>query len=179
MNQPPGTDSPSGLEKVSSGIKGLDEITAGGLPRGRPTLVCGNAGCGKTLSAAEFFEESRNQLIRNMRSIGVDLEPHVKEDLLRFDMARPTRHGLEMHLARMHKGMSHSNQIREFLLTDRGIQLVDVYLGPEGVLTGSARVALEARRKTAALERHEEIARRKVELERKRKEVQSKDGEAR
>ncbi|MDL5503213.1 MAG: ATPase domain-containing protein, partial [Candidatus Methanoperedens sp.] len=49
------------------------------------------------------------------------------------------------------RGMSHSNQIREFLLTDKGIDLVDVYLGPSGVLTGSARAAVEMQEKTAGL----------------------------
>src|ERR1043166_7683233 len=73
---------PQLLEKISSGISGLDEITEGGLPKGRPTLVCGNAGCGKTLLAMEFlvrgavehnepgvfmaFEENEEELTRNV-----------------------------------------------------------------------------------------------------------------
>src|SRR4051812_47344838 len=73
------------LEKISSGISGLDEITGGGLPKGRPTLVCGNAGCGKTLLAMEFlvrgalehgdpgvfisFEENEAELTTNVASL--------------------------------------------------------------------------------------------------------------
>ena len=62
------------------------------------------------------------------------------------------------------RGMAHSNQIREFLLTDHGVELKDVYLGPEGVLTGSMRLAQEAREKSAALSRQQEIERRQREL---------------
>src|SRR3982074_1098547 len=77
------------LDKISSGISGLDEITRGGLPSGRPTLVCGNAGCGKTLLAMEFlvrgatrfnepgvfltFEETVDELADNVASLGFDL----------------------------------------------------------------------------------------------------------
>jgi circadian clock protein KaiC len=67
--------------------------------------------------------------------------------------------------------MAHSNQIREFLLTDKGIDLVDVYLGPAGVLTGTARVAQEAQEKATDLMRKEEIDRKKRELERKRRTI--------
>ena len=97
------------LPKCPTGIQGLDEITGGGLPRGRPTLVCGGAGCGKTLLAAEFlvlffsFEESPDQIIRNLHSIGLRLEPLVKRGRLRFHSARPSLCGLEMHLAVMFK----------------------------------------------------------------------------
>jgi circadian clock protein KaiC len=66
------------------------------------------------------------------------------------------------------RGMAHSNQIREFLLTDRGIELRDVYVGPEGVLTGSMRVAQEARERAAAIVRGREEDRRRRELERRR-----------
>ena len=77
------------LEKTPTGISGLDEVTGGGLPRGRPTLICGPAGCGKTLLALEFlvrgitrfnepgvfvaFEESAEDLIANVASLGFDL----------------------------------------------------------------------------------------------------------
>src|SRR6185369_15782776 len=77
------------LPKVPTGINGLDEITGGGLPRGRPTLVCGGAGCGKTLFAMEFllegalkygepgvfmaFEETIEELAQNVASLGFDL----------------------------------------------------------------------------------------------------------
>jgi circadian clock protein KaiC len=66
------------------------------------------------------------------------------------------------------RGMKHSNQIREFLLTSDGIQLQDVYVGPEGVLTGSMRAAQEDREKAAALSRGQEIDRRQRDLARKR-----------
>ncbi|MBV5331745.1 KaiC 1, partial [bacterium] len=81
--------SASQLPKVPTGIQGLDEITCGGLPRGRPTLVCGGAGCGKTLLAMEFlvrgaiqfnepgvfmaFEETTQDLTQNFSSLGFDL----------------------------------------------------------------------------------------------------------
>src|ERR1035438_10237314 len=77
------------LPKCPTGIQGLDEITGGGLPRGRPTLVCGGAGCGKRLLAAEFlvrgavqfgepgvfmaFEETEAELRANVASLGFDL----------------------------------------------------------------------------------------------------------
>jgi circadian clock protein KaiC len=64
--------------------------------------------------------------------------------------------------------MAHSNQVREFLISDRGVDLVDAYIGPSGVLTGSARVAQEALEKAAILASQQEAARRKRELERKR-----------
>jgi len=71
------------------------------------------------------------------------------------------------------RGMSHSNQIREFLLTDHGIELRDVYVGPEGVLTGSMRMAQEAREQAAALGRQEEIGRRQRDVYRKRQALES------
>jgi circadian clock protein KaiC len=239
-------------------------------------LISGTAGTGKTSLSTHFadaacrrgerclyfgFEESESQMVRNMRSIGLDLAPWLTKGLLRFHATRPTAYGLEMHLAVLHKlvgefeprvvivdpistflgaglsgeaesmlmrlidflksrqitavftslthggavlessqvgisslidtwllvrdielggernrgmyvlksrGMAHSNQIREFLLTDRGVDLRDVYVGPEGVLTGSLRLAQEAREEAAALGRQQEIERRRRELERKR-----------
>src|SRR5688572_5312625 len=264
-------------ERVSSGVPRLDSMLGGaGYYRGSSILVSGTAGTGKTSLAAHFahetakngervlylaFEESPKQLIRNMRSIGVDLEPYVTKDLIRIDASRPTLFGLEMHLVRIHKmvsefkpaavivdpisnfvtsgteldtesmllrlvdflkaqqvtafltnltsggaawektdvgisslidtwllvrdiesagernrglyvlksrGMKHSNQIREFIITPEGIQLEDVYVGPEGVLTGSMRAAQEAREAAAARERREETTRRQRALEQKR-----------
>jgi circadian clock protein KaiC len=66
------------------------------------------------------------------------------------------------------RGMAHSNQIREFLISNRGIDLVDAYIGPSGVLTGAARVAQTAREKAEALASQQEAARRQRELKRKR-----------
>ena len=113
------TSAAHSLPQAPTGIQGLDELTRGGLPRGRPTLVCGSAGCGKTVLGIEFlvrgatqfdepgvlmaFEESEGQFIRNMRSIGFDMESWVERGLLRFEASRPTLYGLETHLATMHK----------------------------------------------------------------------------
>jgi circadian clock protein KaiC len=66
------------------------------------------------------------------------------------------------------RGMPHSNQIREFVITDRGIRLLPVYVGPGGVLTGSARVAQESRESAESLVRHQQTEGRKRELERRR-----------
>jgi circadian clock protein KaiC len=249
-------------ERISTGIPRLDTMLGGkGFYRGSTILVSGTAGTGKTSMASHFvdaacrrgerclyfsFEESPAQLIRNMRSIGIDLERWTKKNLLQFHSSRATFYGLEMHLAIVHKtiqefqpevvvfdpigslieagnqrdanimvirlidflklqgitaffvnltaggdalertdvhisslvdtwllvrdielagernramyvlksrGMSHSNQLREFLLTDNGVDLLPVYVGPEGVLTGSSRLSQEARERAAALER--------------------------
>jgi circadian clock protein KaiC len=265
-------------ERVSSGIARLDGMLGGkGYFRGSMVLVSGTAGTGKTSVAGHFvdaacrrgekalffaFEESAGQIMRNLRSIGVELKPWADKGLLEIRAERPTLYGLEGHLAMIHKmvdefkprvvvidpisnlnaigietdikamlirvmdhmklnqitvlctsltaaggsleqtdvgisslsdtwlllrdieiggernrgmyilksrGMAHSNQIREFLLTDRGVDLVDVYVGPSGVLTGSARVAQEAQEEAEKLARQQEIERRKMSLERKRK----------
>ncbi len=107
------------LERVSSGIARLDEMLSGkGYYRGSTILVSGTAGTGKTSLAAHFldaacrrgerclcflFEESPQQLLRNMRSIGIDLEPWVAAGLLQFHADRPSRYGLETHLVTMHQ----------------------------------------------------------------------------
>jgi circadian clock protein KaiC len=107
------------LERVSSGIPRLDEMLSGkGYYRGSTILVSGTAGTGKTSLAAHFldaacrrgerclcflFEESPQQLLRNMRSIGIDLEPWVTSGLLQFHADRPSRYGLETHLVTMHQ----------------------------------------------------------------------------
>src|SRR4051812_17269640 len=106
------------LERVSSGVARLDEMLSGrGYYRGSTILVSGAAGTGKTSMGAHFldaacrrgerclcflFEESPQQLLRNMRSIGIDLEPWVTAGLLQFHADRPSRYGLETHLAAMH-----------------------------------------------------------------------------
>jgi circadian clock protein KaiC len=72
------------------------------------------------------------------------------------------------------RGMAHSNQLREFRLTDHGIELIDPYLGPEGVLTGSARLAQEAREQAASVARREEVGRKQRELERKRQALEAR-----
>ena len=264
-------------ERIATGIPRLDAMLGGrGFFRGSSILLTGTAGTGKTIISSNFaqaacrrgervlffsFEESPNQIIRNMHSIGLRLAPLVRRGLLRFHAARPSLYGLEMHLATMFKeiadfqphvvivdpitslmdlgtlsegkgmvtrlidylkagqvtslftsltqgghvlqqseagmsslmdswlllqdfegngernrvlyvlkarGMKHSNQIREFLISDRGIDVVDAYIGPSGVLTGSARAAQSAREKAAVLASQQEAARRKREIEHKR-----------
>jgi circadian clock protein KaiC len=264
-------------ERIATGIPRLDAMLGGrGFFRGSSILLTGTPGTGKTIVAANFaqaacrrgertlffsFEESPNQIIRNMHSIGLRLEPMVKRGLLRFHAARPSLYGLEMHLATMFKeivafqprvvvmdpitslmdsgtasecramvtrlvdylkagqvttlftsltqgghtlqqseaamsslmdswlllqdiegngernrllyvlkarGMSHSNQIREFLISDHGVDLVDAYIGVSGVLTGSARVAQGALEKAVVLANQQEAATLKREVERKR-----------
>ena len=264
--------------RISTGITRLDGMLgAKGFYRGSSILLSGTSGAGKTSVAAHFvdaacrrgerclyfaFEESPRQIVRNMRSIGIDLEPWVKKGLLQFQAARPTYGGIEQHLLVTHKcvssfrpgvvvvdpitnllmvstlhevrsmltrmvdflktqqvtavftsltagggaleaseadvsslmdswillrsievggemnralyvlksrGMDHSNQIREFLLTNDGLRLLDVYLGPEGVLTGSARMTQEGREKAADTSRTQQLASRGREMERKRR----------
>ncbi len=264
-------------ERISTGIPRLDAMLSGrGFFRGSSILLTGTPGTGKTIISCSFaeaaarrgervllfsFEESPNQIIRNMRSIGLRLETLVKKGLLRFHSARPSLYGLEMHLATMFKeiatykpdvvivdpitslmdsgtayeskamvtrlidylkggqitslftsltqgghalqqseaamsslmdswlllqdfegngernrvlyvlkarGMAHSNQIREFLISDRGVDLVDAYIGASGVLTGSARAAQGALEKAAVLAAQQEAAQLQREVERKR-----------
>jgi circadian clock protein KaiC len=108
-------------ESVSSGCAELDGMLGlGGYYRGSSILVSGLAGAGKSTVGALFlaaacgrgepclyfaFEESPGQIVRNMRSVGVDLEPFVRSGLLRFEAARPSLYGFEMHLARMNRDL--------------------------------------------------------------------------
>lgn len=263
-------------KRISSGIQGLDEMLDGsGFFRGSSTLVSGTAGTGKTSIAGTFadatcrrkerclyfaFEESPQQIMRNMASIGLNLQAHVDAGLLKFHASRPTINGLEMHLVVIHKlvrsfkprvvildpitnlitvgsvsevksmlirlidflqeegitvmftaltlnniineqtdegvsslvdawitvrdielngernrglyvmksrGMKHSNQVREFVIADGGLDLVDVYLGPEGVLTGSAREAQQLMEKAGEAIRTHSVNRTTREIERK------------
>jgi circadian clock protein KaiC len=263
-------------QRISSGNTRLDTMLGGkGFYRGSSILVSGTAGTGKSTIAAHFvdaacrrgeralffaFEESQDQIIRNMRSVGIELEPYVKRDLLRFKTARPSNFGLEVHLALMHKsiaeyepavvvvdpitnflvvgdtpetksmltrlidylkmrqvtamftsltgstteiedsevgvsslidtwllvknveangernrglyvlkarGIGHSNQVREFLLTDHGMELLDTYVGSDGVLMGSARAAQAARETAALVQREATQQRKQRELQRK------------
>jgi circadian clock protein KaiC len=263
-------------ERISSGIARLDAMLDGkGYFRGSSVLVSGAAGTGKSSIAAHFadaacgrgeralyfsFEESPDQIIRNMRSIGIDLQRWIRKGLLLIYANRPTFAGLEMHLAIQHKvidrfkprvvvvdplnsfvvggneigvqsmvmrlmdflktggitglftnltagrdtpehsdvsvssmidtwlvlrsidsagernrvlsilksrGMAHSNQIREFLLTDHGVELRDVYVGASGVLTGSARLTQEAQDQALLMLHRQEIERRQLELQSK------------
>jgi circadian clock protein KaiC len=270
-------------ERVSTGIARLDTMLGGeGFYRGSSIIVSGTAGTGKSSIAASFanaacqrgerclyfsFEEAANQIVRNMHSIGIDLEPWVKKGLLQFHATRTTLFGLEAHLVTIHRlveqfspqvvvvdpisnlvavglheeaksmlarlidffklrqitalftdlsnpgggsleltetgisslmdtwillrdiesgsernrglyilksrGMAHSNQIREFLLSDEGIDMLDVYTGPEGVLTGTARYSQVAKEKADKLVRDQEIERKQRDVERKRKAMEA------
>jgi circadian clock protein KaiC len=270
-------------ERVSSGIPALDRMLGGkGFYRGSSILVSGTAGTGKTSIAACFaretcrtgerclyfaFEESPNQIVRNMKSIDMDLQKFVDKSLLKFHASRPSLYGLEQHLVAMHKmikqfkpkvvifdpitnlitvgsvrdvksmltrlidflldeqitvmftalslntivseqtdegvsslvdtwimvrdiefngernrglyimksrGMNHSNQVREFVITDNGIDLVDVYLGPQGVLTGSAREAQKLQELTDSVLRKNALTMKDRELYRKRQVLESR-----
>lgn len=268
---------------ISSGINALDEMfSLGGFYRGSSILISGTAGTGKTSIASSFvnkacndglkclffaFEESPQQIARNMNSIGIDLEAHINSGLLSFYASRPTLYGLEMHLVAIHKairkfqpqvvvldpitnlitigsvsevkamlvrlidflqeeqitvmftaltlntvvneqtdegvsslvdawlsikdievngernkglyvmksrGMKHSNQVREFVIEDTGINLLDVYLGPDGILTGSAREAHRLEEETGQLLHTNALDLKDRELERKRKVLEGK-----
>jgi circadian clock protein KaiC len=276
-------DKPVSREIISSGIPALDKLfPKRGFYRGSSILVSGTAGTGKTSIAASFadatckrkekclffaFEESPQQIMRNMESIGMDLQQHVDKGLLKFYASRPTLYGLEMHLVAIHKaiqkfkpkvvvldpitnlitvgsfsevksmlvrlidflqeeqitvlftaltlntivseqtddgvsslvdswlfikdieingernrglyimkarGMHHSNQVREFVITSKGLDLEDVYLGPEGILTGSAREAQILLEQTGDALHHNALGRKDRELLRKRKVLESK-----
>lgn len=270
------------MERVSSGIKELDSMLSGkGFFRGSSVLISGTAGTGKTIVASSFanaacqrgekvlylaFEESPNQLIRNMQSVNLDLESHVKKGRLLIHAERPTLFGLEMHLVAIHKmikefkpdilvmdpitnlirvgkisevknmlmrlidflkvegvtamltaliepgdneamtdygvsslidtwillrdleidgernrgiyilksrGMAHSKQIREFIIGDDGVDIIDVYLGPAGILTGSARASHALNLQSELEQSDMDIKQRQRELERKRKVMES------
>jgi len=276
-------DKPVSTESLSSGIPALDEmLSLGGFYKGSSILVSGTAGTGKTSIAATFinsacqrkerclffaFEESPQQITRNMKSIGMDLQKHIDNGYVRFHASRPTLYGLEMHLVAIHKairkfkpsvvvldpitnlitvgnmsevksmlvrlidflqeeqitvmftalsmntiineqtdegisslvdawlqikdieingernrgmyimksrGMQHSNQVREFVITENGLDLIDVYLGPEGVLTGSAREAQILLEETGQVLHSHAITRKDRELLRKRKVLEAK-----
>lgn len=267
-------------EIISTGVPGLDEMfKSGGFFRGSNILVSGTAGTAKTTIAAYFaleqckknerviyfaFEESPHQLIRNMKSIGIDLEKYVKKGNLQIHSSRPSLNGLELHLLTLRKlikeykpttviidpisnlitvgteievrsmlvrlidmvkynnitalftslnkqtdlsrpdpadesvsslvdtwitvrdlegigernrgiyivkarGMGHSNQIREFVITKNGIELMDSELGPDGFLTGAARRAHELSRKVSGIKMKSEMERKDREIDRKRK----------
>ena len=114
-----GLDHPASEERISSGVPALDAMLGGkGYFRGSSVMISGSAGTGKSSVAAHFadatcrrgercllfaFEESPAQILRNMRSIGLDLERWIDQGLLRIEASRPTLFGLEMHLVHIHK----------------------------------------------------------------------------
>ena len=111
MKPAPIPATPASLPKTPTGIRGLDEITDGGLPKGRPTLVCGAAGCGKTLLAMEFivrgarefnepgvfiaFEETGKELADNVASLGFDLPSLIRRKKVVVDYVRVERSEIE------------------------------------------------------------------------------------
>ena len=113
-----GLDHQATTRRIGTGVPRLDTLLGGkGYYRGSSILVSGGAGTGKTTLAAAFaaaagrrgerclyitFEESASQILRNMRSVAIDLEPFVKKGLLQFHSVRPTTQGLESHLAAIH-----------------------------------------------------------------------------
>lgn len=106
-----GSEEMIGVLKCPTGIRGLDEVTIGGLPRGRPTLVCGGAGCGKTLMGMEFivrgitefgepgvfmsFEETEEELAENVASLRMDVRRLIAENKLAIDYVQVDRHQIE------------------------------------------------------------------------------------
>ncbi len=269
--------------RVTSGIEALDNmLSRKGFFRGSSILVSGTSGTGKTSIAAYFadatckrkerclyfaFEESPLQIVRNMKSIGINLDDHLASGMLQIHSSRPTTHGLEMHLVVMIKlikkfkptcvvldpitnlvtigsmsevksilirlidflqsenitvmftalvynndinvqtdegisslvdawilvrdietngernrgiymmksrGMKHSNQVREFIMTDKGIEIMDVMLGPDGVLIGSARIAQQLNIDTGKELKEHALSRKDKEIYRKRMVLEAK-----
>ncbi len=273
-------------QRIGTGIPRLDDMLGGlGVYRGSSVLISGSPGTGKTTIAAKMietaclrgeralyfaYEESTAQIVRNMRSVGIDLAPLQEQGLLEIHASRPTLLGLEQHLVVMHdlvrafrptvvvvdpisnltmahddvevkptlmrlidflkkeqitavftcltgdgdsnstlegsqlsvtslidtwlllrnventgernrtifvrksRGMPHSNQVREFVLSGKGIDLVDVYLGGDRMLTGSARVAQEAQERAAATLRVQDHERKLRQLDSNRKAIDAR-----
>ena len=142
---------PAPLERVSSGVPRLDAMLSGkGYYRGSTILVSGTAGTGKTSLAAHFldaacrrgerclcflFEESPLQLLRNMRSIGIDLEPWVAAGLLQFHADRPSRYGLETHLVTMHQVVASFRPTVAVLDPVTNLMSVGTYADVQAMLT--------------------------------------------
>jgi circadian clock protein KaiC len=271
------------MQRLSSGIPSMDKMLGGkGFFRGSSILVSGTAGTGKTSIAASFaeaackrrerclyfaFEEAPQQIIRNMQSIGMHLQPHLDSGMLKIEAVRPTTYGLEMHLVAIHKmvkkfkpkvvvldpitnlvavgsmlevksilirlidflqaegitvmftalvynndsvmqtdegvsslvdawilvrdieangernrgiyimksrGMQHSNQVREFVITDKGIDMMDVYLSSDGVLIGSAREAQQLNEITGEELRSYAVSQKDREISRRRRALEAK-----
>src|SRR5271154_1565344 len=272
-------------KRVPTGIERLDEMLGGqGVFRGSSVLISGSPGTGKSSIGAKIaeaacergeralyfaYEESSAQIVRNMRSVGIDLEPWIKRGSLQIHSSRPTLQGLEQHLVTVHdvvrafrpdvvvvdpisdltmardeaegkptlmrlidflkkeqitavftcltsggdatsapedsqisvsslmdtwlmlrnieftgernrtifvrksRGMAHSNQVREFVLSDKGMDLVDVYLGGDRVLTGSARLSQEALERAAAALRAQDHQRKLRQLAGKRQAIEA------
>jgi circadian clock protein KaiC len=152
-------------DRISSGIASLDTMLEGkGYFRGSTILISGTAGVGKTSMTAHFaeaackrgervlyfcFEESPSQLMRNMLSIGINLETWVEKGLLQFQATRPTFYGLEMHLARTHKLVNefkpHTvilDPINTFDISDKGMEVKTMLMRLVDFLKSSQITAL-------------------------------------
>jgi len=273
-------------EIVSTGISDLDAMfSKGGIYRGTSILLSGASGTGKSIFSAMFansvckrgekclyfaFEESPEQIIRNTRSVGINLQQYIDQGLLCIESARPSLYGLEMHLTLMNRkiqtfqpsaviidpisafrgvesevhitllrivdilkshgitglftnllkagglevvdeyghglsslmdtwiylnnveyngernrglyvlksrGMAHSNQVREFTIQNDGIRVMSVYIGFQGVLTGSARLAQEAKEKEELLLQKQQLERRQRELEIRKRSLENQMSE--
>ncbi|WP_051718901.1 circadian clock protein KaiC [Hymenobacter sp. IS2118] len=271
-------DHPVSDNIMSSGVPALDEMFGRrGFYQGSSVLITGTAGTAKTTLAASFaekvcqqgqrcllfaFEEAPQQLLRNMKSVNIDLASHVASGLLRIEASRPTINGLEQHLVTLHRlvkefrpdaividpitnlvsvgntaevrsmltrlidflkvsgitalftalvsgrgqhemtdegvsslvdtwvsvrdlegigernrglsilksrGMAHSNQVREFVVTEHGIKLLDVVVGPIGIVTGASRLTQQLQEQAQTLAAQQETDRRDRELERRRR----------
>ena len=139
------------LDRISAGIPQLDEMLGGkGYYRGSSVLISGTAGTGKTSMTAHFvdaacrrgerclcflFEESPQQLLRNMRSIGIDLQPWVAAGLLQFHADRPSRYGLETHLATMHQVVADFQPTVAVLDPVTNLMTVGTYADVQAMLT--------------------------------------------
>jgi circadian clock protein KaiC len=139
------------LDRISTGVPRLDAMLGNkGYYRGSTVLVSGGAGTGKTSLAAHFldaacrrgerclcflFEESPPQLLRNMRSIGIDLEPWVAAGLLKFHADRPSRYGLETHLATMHQLVADFQPTVAVLDPVTNLMTVGTYADVQAMLT--------------------------------------------
>jgi circadian clock protein KaiC len=102
----------------------------------------------------------------------VDISSLIDSWLLLYNRENNGEHNRQLYLLKS-RGMAHSNQVREFILSSEGISLRDVYVGPEGLLTGSARIAQEAREQARKLERRQEIERRRREFGRRRRQIEA------
>lgn len=276
-------DHPVSSDRIPTGVARLDDMLGGkGIFRGTSVLISGSSGTGKSSIAAKIventcqrgeraimfaYEESAAQIVRNMRSVNIELAPWVEKGLLQIHASRPTLYGLEQHLVMMHdivrafrpalvavdpisdltmgaddhevkptlmrlidflkqqqitaiftslttgtdaasgrdasqagisslmdtwlllrnvelsgernrtifvrksRGMAHSNQVREFVLSDSGIDLVDVHLSGDRVLTGRARITQEATERVAQTTRGDDHQRKLRELASKQKTI--------
>jgi circadian clock protein KaiC len=162
--------------KAPTGIAGLDELTQGGLPRSRSTLVSGRAGCGKTVLGLEFlvrgavefgepevivsFEETPEDLARNVASFGFDLNELVRQRKLALEFVSVERSEIEetgeYNLDGLFIRLAHaidSVDAKRVLLGPDGLRLVPPYRGPQAFLSGSAREAQEQAEKAAGSKR--------------------------